>query len=606
LSRENRPTIRDFTIAIAATVLAIAFRGLLDPILGEYQPLGILFAAIAVSIWQAGLLPSVVAAVLGYVASNILFVPPRGRFALEHGHDWVALAAYVVAAVLILVVGESMRRSRRAERERAGELQALLDILPVGVLLGDESCERITGNPAAYAMFGQKDVTGSKAFEQLRPYFQRALEGETVRHEEEVTFRGRGPRWISAVCTRTLDASGTWVAVVTDVDERRRAEQSLRDADRKKNEFLAVLAHELRGPLAPIRNAARFLQGAGRTERELQVARGIIDRQVDQLVRLVDDLLDMSRITQGRIQIRSTRIELGPVVHLAVEESRPIIGSRGHVLTVSLPSEPIWLDADPARVAQIITNLLQNAAKYTDPGGRVWLSVQRDGDQVLLSVRDDGVGIPKESLETIFSMFAQVPSDRVRSEGGLGIGLALVRGLVELHGGAVEARSDGPGRGSEFIVRLPSAASCQAPAGGGPAATRSDERHRILVVDDDQDSADILRMLLALHGHEIRIAHDGLEAVREADAFRPEMVRLDIGLPRRDGHQVAREIRRRAWGSGTVLVALTGWGQEEDRPRALEAGFDHYLTKPIDPTAVASLVRSLGDRAPSRETEDVV
>jgi CheY-like chemotaxis protein len=364
--------------------------------------------------------------------------------------------------------------------------------------------------------------------------------------------------------------------------ENARLVTALREADRRKDEFLAMLAHELRNPLAPIRNAAQVLRAKGPPAGEVQWATEVIDRQVHQLARLVDDLLDVSRITRGKIELRKERVELGAVVRGAVEATRPLVEKWGHALGVSLPSEPVYLDADPTRLAQVVSNMLNNAAKYTDHGGHIAVAVERRGAEVLIRVRDDGIGIPKDALSRIFEMFTQLPGSVERSQGGLGIGLTLVRRLVELHGGAVEALSEGAGRGSEFVVRLPLAPAPedprQRPGDAGPPAPG----RRILVVDDNRDAAESLGMLLGMVGHEVRVAHDGLEACAAAEEFRPDVVLLDLGLPKLSGYEVARRLREAEGGSDVLLVALTGWGQEEDRRRTREAGFDHHLTKPVE------------------------
>ena len=381
---------------------------------------------------------------------------------------------------------------------------------------------------------------------------------------------------------------------------------ALKESDRRKDEFLAMLAHELRNPLAPIQNAVQVMRREEMSPSQLQWATEVIDRQVHQMARLVDDLLDVSRITRGKIEIRKEPVELATVLNMAIEANRPIIEQWGHDLTVSIPAEPIVLDADPARLGQVLLNLLNNAAKYMEPNGSIWVTAEQQRDHVLIRVKDTGIGIPADMLPRVFEMFTQVDRSLERAEGGLGIGLPLVQRLVAMHGGVVEARSDGPGMGSEFIVRLPLAGEVkdtgpQGAAGGetfvAPATCR------ILVVDDNRDAAESLGMLLRMLGNEVHTAHDGLEAVGAAAAFQPDVVLLDIGLPKLNGYDAARRIRELAGGPEMVLIALTGWGQEEDRRRSTDAGFDHHMTKPIEFAALQALLAERNpDRARRRRT----
>ncbi len=382
---------------------------------------------------------------------------------------------------------------------------------------------------------------------------------------------------------------------VTVAYERLRLLNELTDADRRKDEFLATLAHELRNPLAPIRNAVQMLRLKGPDEPELHWGRDLIERQVEHLTRLIDDLLDISRITRNRLELRKQRVELAEVITAAVESSRPAIEQGGHELTVTLPSQPIYLNGDLVRLAQVFLNLLTNAAKYTEHGGRIWLTAERQSSDVVVRVKDTGVGIPAEKLPRLFEMFFQVDRTLERSQGGLGIGLSLVRQLVELHGGRVVARSEGVGKGSEFIVSLPvlidNSKPPQSPAPSGNGRTKSPDR-RILVVDDNRDSADSLAMLLRLTGNEVHTAYDGVAGVETAERVRPDVVLLDIGMPKLNGYEVCRRIRGEAWGKGLMLIALTGWGQDDDHRRTVEAGFDAHMVKPVDPTALAELFAS--------------
>src|SRR5262245_34606857 len=409
----------------------------------------------------------------------------------------------------------------------------------------------------------------------------------------------RLPQRVSERNQRLLDLYARHAA---DLIERLRMEEALNEADRRKDEFLATLAHELRNPLAPIRNALELLRRGSGDATLIEKARSMMGRQVGQMVRLVDDLLDISRITRGKLQLRKERVELADILNAAVETARPLIEASAHELTVTLPSQPVPVQADPTRLAQVLANLLNNAAKYTEKAGHIWLTAERRGGEAVVSVRDTGIGIPAEPLPRLFEMFSQVSSALERSQGGLGIGLALVKGLVEMHGGRVEARSGGVGSGSEFTVTLPVAeapmqATPEPGDDGEPTGCRS--KYRILVVDDNRDAADSLTMMLTMMGHDIQKAYDGLEAVQAAAAFRPDVVLLDIGLRKMNGYEAARHIRQQPWGRPMTLIAVTGWGQEEDRRRAFEAGFDHHLTKPVEPAALEKLLAALAVPVPA-------
>ncbi|MFO0877463.1 MAG: ATP-binding protein [Gemmataceae bacterium] len=378
--------------------------------------------------------------------------------------------------------------------------------------------------------------------------------------------------------------------------ERLRLIRQLRQEDEKKDEFLATLAHELRNPLAPLRNGLQIMRLAGTDRAAIEQSRNMMERQLEQMVLLVNDLLDLSRVSRGKVELRKERVELARVVQQAVETSRPLIEEAHHDLSISSPAGPIFVEADPTRLVQVFANLLNNAAKYTDLGGRIHLSIERDGSEVVVRVTDTGVGIPAHMLAKVFDMFTQVDRSLEKTRGGLGIGLSLVKKLVEMHGGTVGARSNGHGTGSEFIVRLPvvlSLVDAQRAAGKGDEKKTASGRRRILVVDDNRDSANSLAMLLRVMGNDAQTAHDGLEALDVAPVFRPDVILLDIGMPRLDGYETARRIRSEPWGKGVVLVAQTGWGQEEDKRRSREAGFDSHLVKPIDPAGLEKLLASL-------------
>jgi PAS domain S-box-containing protein len=379
--------------------------------------------------------------------------------------------------------------------------------------------------------------------------------------------------------------------------ENARLYAAMQEADRRKDEFLAMLAHELRNPLAPIRNALHVMKQPGASALLLRQVREMAERQAQHMGRLLDDLLDVSRISRGRIELRKELVDVAAVVHRTIEAVRPLLEERRHEVEVALPPGPLRVEADPTRLEQILMNLLNNAAKYTDPGGHIRVSAERDGGEVVLRVRDTGIGIAADMLPKVFDLFVQAERRLDRAQGGVGIGLTLVKRLTELHGGRVEAHSEGPGRGSEFVVRLPAAAE-QDRGGEPPAGQRPEDatphRRRVLVVDDNTDAADSLALLLRLAGQDVRAAYDGPSALALAGEFRPELVFLDIGMPGMDGYEVARRLRQQPGVDGLTLVALTGWGQEEDRDRSREAGFDLHLIKPVEPGALDRLLAAQG------------
>jgi PAS domain S-box-containing protein len=382
------------------------------------------------------------------------------------------------------------------------------------------------------------------------------------------------------------------VMVFHDVSVRRTAEEALRDADRRKDEFLATLAHELRNPLAPIRQAARISKAPNATEAQKRWSHDVIERQVHHMSLLLDDLLDISRVTRGILVLRKQPTDLTSMIDAAVETARPSIDAKRHNLRLQIPTEPLQFMADPLRMAQVLSNLLTNAAKYTDPEGTILLAATCELQEVVIRVSDNGVGIAADALPEIFEMFAQVHATRDRSEGGLGIGLALTRGLVELHGGKIEVRSAGLGRGSEFTVRLPCAVTAE-PGGQRQSVSESPaaRSRRILIADDNRDSAETLAALLRMQGHQVTIVHDGPAAVGAFTDLAADVVVLDIGMPGLDGYEVAQKMRRSRPAAALTLIAVTGWGQEHDKERAFAAGFDYHLTKPVDFDRLAQLVQ---------------
>ncbi|MFO1434017.1 MAG: PAS domain-containing protein [Candidatus Competibacteraceae bacterium] len=418
----------------------------------------------------------------------------------------------------------------------------------------------------------------------------------------EHRFRGVDGKYhpILARGVPVKDESGKvvcWAGINLDISRLKQAEASLRETDRRKDEFLAMLAHELRNPLAPIRNAVQILQVLGPAEPKLQWARDVIERQVRHLARLVDDLLDVSRLLRGKIVLRKAPVDLAAVIEHAVEISRPLIESRRQQLDVILPPRPVYLEGDLTRLAQALANLLNNAAKYTDEEGHIELVVEEAQGEMAIRVRDNGMGIPATLLPHIFDLFTQAERTPDRTQGGLGIGLTVVKNLVELHGGTIEAKSEGPGRGSEFIIRLPVRA---APESGGkaykaePARRSGSAEPRILVVDDNIDAAESVAMLLELEGYEVRTVHTGAAALALAPDFQPRVILLDLGLPGMDGYEVARRLRANPATQAVKLIALTGYGQAEDRQRSQAAGFDGHLVKPVDPKVLLRVITMIG------------
>ena len=389
------------------------------------------------------------------------------------------------------------------------------------------------------------------------------------------------------------------VSVCVDLTEQKRIQDALREADRRKDEFMATLSHELRNPLAPIRNALEVLRFAGHDTERARQAHAIMERQLRQLVRITDELLDISRITRNRMELHPERADLRSVVHGAIETMQPLIDAAGHVLRIKEPEDAVWLDADFTRLAQAFGALLNNAVKYTDRGGLIEVTVALERGSAMVAITDSGIGIKATELPRIFDMFMQADHALDRARGGLGIGLTLARRLIELHGGTLEARSRGIGHGSTFVARMPladkPAAALPDPAARGER--RKAVRCRVLVAEDIPDAAEMMRMMLDYMGHEVRIAADGVQAVNVARQFRPEVILLDIGMPRMDGYEAGRLIRA-ALGPEVLMVALTGWGQEEDQRRALDAGFDLHLTKPAEPNVLEALIASRAPRKP--------
>lgn len=499
-------------------------------------------------------------------------------------------------------------RAEDSLRESEQRFRNMADHAPVMIWVteADGSCSflgktwyEFTGRSAADSLgFGWIDAVHPEDRTSARNEFLAANERhEAFSHEYRLRGKNGDYHWVIDAAAARFDDNGMflgYIGSVIDITKRKNIEEALRaseaalkEADRRKDEFLALLAHELRNPLAPIRTGLELMRLAGDDPAVVEEVRTTIERQSQQMVRLIDDLLDVSRITRGAMELRKSRVELATVVESAVETALPIVRDMEHQLNVDLPKHPIVVEADPTRLAQVIANLLNNAAKYMPHGGRIDLVVRREASAVTIAVKDTGIGIPSEMIDRIFEMFTQVDGSLERAHGGLGIGLTLVKRLVEMHGGTVEARSEGVDRGSEFIVRLPIVVELlgdphekngEAPAPSG--------KRRILVVDDNENAAKVMGMLLQALGNEVQTAFDGLEAIKLAERFRPDVMLLDIGMPKMNGYETARRLREQPWGADILLAALTGWGQEDDKRRTREAGFDHHFVKPLDPAVL--------------------
>ena len=598
----------------------------------------------AIQLW--GRTPKLNAAEDRFCGSFRLFAPDGTP--IEHGQCWMALAlksgqeyhgqeivierpdgsrvtvlahaspfrddANQIAGAMNVLIDISERKAAEESQARLAAIVESSDDAIIGkslegrILSWNAGAERIFGHTAAEAI--GRSITliiPAERWEEERSILAHLGRGERVEHFETVRLTKDGRRIdVSLTSSPVRDGSGRIVGaskVARDITARKQSEEEmarlyaqLQEADHRKDEFLATLAHELRNPLAPISNSLQLLRLSDDLSPAVERVRAIMESQANHLVRLVDDLLDASRITRGKIVLRKERVELAAIVTSAVETSRPLIEAAGHQLAITLPVEPLTLEADPVRLTQVLVNLLNNAAKYTEKGGQIWLAARCRGDETVISVRDTGVGIPADMLPRVFDMFSQVDRTLSRAQGGLGIGLALARRFVEMHEGRIEAHSHGPGKGSEFVLYLPlpkDPAQAAIGAIAPPGDRVSLPARRILVVDDAPAAGYILGTLLEKIGQKVRTLNDPLSAWKAARAERPDVVFSDIGMPGMDGYELAQRLRNEPSLAGIVLVALTGYGQDNDRRRAKDAGFDHHLVKPVSFEALWDLLASL-------------
>lgn len=509
---------------------------------------------------------------------------------------------------------EQVQDAERREKERAAEIEAVLRIAPTPIwITHDPECKHVTGNLASYQLLQMLEGVNvsATATEPIARLFKEYRDGvpmpiedlplqratatgrDVVGAEMTIVHENGTQRELYGNAAPIFDRAGQVrgaVAAFMDVTELKRSEQNLREADRRKDEFLATLAHELRNPLAPIRSSLEVLKRSPGDAAMVKQSLPTIERQLGQMVRLIDDLMDVSRITRNKLELRRVNVDLRPIVQQAVEAAQPHLDAAGHTLSVEMPPESIVLFADADRLAQVLSNLLTNACKYTEPGGQIALKVQQVGSVVSIRVRDNGMGIDPALIPSIFDMFTQIDRTYETPQSGLGIGLTIVKRLVELHEGTLSATSEGRGRGTEFTIRLPVVGNALPQAVEEVPAETPPAMRRILVVDDNEDAASTLAMLLTLTGNAVETAHDGISAVTMAESYRPDVILLDIGMPKQDGYAACRAIRKEPWGKELFLIALTGWGQESDRRKSREAGFDQHLVKPVDHLVLAKIL----------------
>ncbi len=617
---------RRYALALVLIAIAIVVRTLLTPLMGQ-QSFAIFLAALLTNAWFGGLGPAILSLVVLHVVHGYWFNEPRG---LIHPTTASIVTTIVYYVVGILVGVLSQKRTAAQQRAQEQQLEAVsqrehlrttLACMADGVIVTDVHGRVTLINATAAAMTGWSvaDATGQPWWEifairredgqeNVESPIDRVLQEVCVVHERmPLTLTSRTGRVVpiaysAAPVQNPEGAIQGAVLIFRDESERRRTELALRNADRRKDEFLATLAHELRNPLAPISMGLELLEISVDDQQAIRDVCAMMQRQTRHMVRLVDDLLDVSRITRGKLELRRSEVDLGEIIRNAVEAARPLIDEAQHQLSIRLPEKRILLYADANRLTQVLTNLLNNAAKYTPRQGRIELTAEGTTTEANVTVSDSGVGIPADKLDRVFEMFAQINESSEYGHTGLGIGLTLVKRLVEMHGGSVEVQSAGRNLGTTFQVRLPVLPQAPLSNNGEPNARREcpmTARRRVLVVDDNVDALESLSRIVTYMGNEVRKAHDGLEAIDVAREFLPDIVLMDLGMPNLNGYEAARRMRQEPWAQQVRFIATTGWGQDEDRRRTADAGFDRHLVKPIE---IASL-REVLSAQPARRAD---
>ena len=599
-----------YAVAVVASVAMLLIRIALTETLAEQARLTPFIVAVMAAACWGGLGPGILATILGSLLGVYFIVPPINSFSITTVQDAVNLGIFVFVGLTVSWLCEELHRARRNEAEK--QFHCLADSIAQLVWMARPDGYRFWFNKRWYEYSGmtpeQVQGTGWQSVCEtvelprvLKSWDSALAKGEPWEETYPLRRKDGQMRWHLARAVPVRDDRGAiscWFGTSTDIQDRIASEQALKDADTRKNQFLATLAHELRNPLSPISNALQLWPHVATDAAEMEHLRTVIERQVQQLIRLIDDLMDLSRISSGKVGLRRQQIDLGSAIARAVETAQPNIDAGCHRLTVTTPDEPIYIHGDVARLTQVFANILNNAAKFTVRDGVISLVARMQGDQAIVRIRDNGPGIPAPMLTEIFAAFRQVDTSPSRSQAGLGIGLWLAKQIVDLHGGTITACSDGAGKGSEFIVTLP--ATTAPPTGHeGEEPARSlkqmDDiiRHRILVVDDSRESAETLAMVLRSMGQEATSLHDGRAAIEWVLADQPDAVFMDIAMPGLDGYEVAQRLREYPELHEVVLIALTGYGQQDDRRRALEAGFNFHLTKPTSMTALKDLLLKL-------------